>query len=90
MIAGECCGKVRCWGIVEVRGQAGITVVEANDLQAVFNENLAELFRPVDRLGGESHDEDDCRRLWVTRALIGDIDAIWADICGKLVAIQVG
>ena len=48
-------------GRVDLRGQAGVAVVEADHLEAALRQALAELQVPVDQLHPEPHHQQDRR-----------------------------
>jgi hypothetical protein len=63
-----------------VCGEPGVTIVEADDLQAAFDEGMAERVRPMNRLRGDPHDEQHERRIGTPEALVGDVDPGWPDL----------
>jgi hypothetical protein len=79
-VAGERRGQVRRRGIGQVGGEPGVTIVEADDLQAAFDERMAEGVRPINRLRGDPHDEQHESRIGAPEALVGDVDPGWSHL----------
>src|SRR6476620_9336311 len=57
-------------------GQPDVTVVEADDTQALVDELLAEPFAPQQQLGAQTHDEHDDRVARVAHVLVVDVDRV--------------
>ena len=79
-VAGERRGQVRRRGIRQVCGEPGVTIVEADDLQAEIDEGMAKRIRPMNRLRGDPHDQQRERRIGIPEALVGDVDPGWPDL----------
>ncbi len=70
----------------KMRGQADVTIVEPDHLQAVRNELGAEALRPVDHLRGDALHQQHGRRLGVTDALVCHLNTRRTDIQSLLFA----
>ena len=57
-----------------MRGEAGVTIVEADDLQAAIDERMAKRVRPRNGLRADAHDQQHRRRIAAPEALVGDVE----------------
>src|SRR5208282_3716992 len=69
-------------------GEAGVTVVEANDAEAPHGESLAERVRPRDKLHAEAHDQEDDRRVGWAELFVLDGYAVRAHRGHELPALS--
>ena len=79
-VAGEHTGQVRNRGIRQVCREPDVTVIEADHLQPVFNQNLAKRIRPVNGLRANSHNQQHRRRVGIPLALVADVDPAGPDV----------
>jgi hypothetical protein len=61
-------------GVVEVRGEPDVAVVEADDVQPPLGQAAAEVVGPPDHLGGQAHDEQDRWIAGLAEGLVRDLD----------------